>query len=60
MCYKVKYETEAKNRWKEIEVKKMNKSQLAYFAHDITINRSTESNFIEVNVSLAPLFARIS
>lgn len=59
MCYKVKYETDAKNRWKEVEVKKMNKSQLAYFAHDITANRSAESNFIEVNVSLAPLFAQI-
>jgi len=59
LCYKVEYETDAKDRWKGMEVKLMNRGQLAYFVHDISLKRSMEEGFIEVNLDLAPLFTKI-
>lgn len=58
LCYKVTYETDAKDRWKNMEVKEMNKGQLGYFAHDITLKKSMIDEFMEVNLVLAPLFAK--
>jgi len=59
LCNKVEYETDAKNRWKEMEVKLMNRGQLAYYAHKIDLKESEEKGFMEVNLVLAPLFAKI-
>lgn len=59
MCYKVDYETDARNRWKGKEVKFMDKLQLGYFAHDISIKESGIEGFIQVNLEMPMLFAKI-
>ena len=58
-CYKVEYETDARRRWKDMEVRSMNKSQLEYFAHDINIKDSEIEGFIEANLEIPFLFAKI-
>ena len=58
-CYKVEYETDAVKREIDLSVKNMNRGQLAYYAHDITIQESLIVDFIEVNLTLAPLFIKI-
>ncbi|MDL2250822.1 hypothetical protein LJC51_09230 [Lachnospiraceae bacterium OttesenSCG-928-J05] len=59
MCYKVDYETDARNRWKGMEVKSMNKLQLGYFAHDISVCESEIEGFIDVKLEMPMLYAKI-
>ena len=59
MCYKVEYETDARDRWQGLEVKSMNKLQLGYFAHDISIKESKVEGFVEVNLEIPFIFAKI-
>lgn len=58
-CYKAEYETDAKNRWNNMDVKSMSKGKLGYFAHDISIKESSEDGFIEVSLVLPMLFGKI-
>jgi hypothetical protein len=59
MCYKVSYETDANNRWNHGCVCSMEKRQLGYYAHDITIEKSDIEEFIEVKLVLPMFFANI-
>jgi len=59
MCQKVEYETDARDRWKGLDVKSMNKLQLGYFAHDISLKESEIEGFIEVNLEIPFMFAKI-
>jgi len=58
-CYKVEYETDAKDRWRDMEVKSMNREQLGYFAHEISIKESSDNEFIKISLILPMLFAKI-
>jgi hypothetical protein len=59
MCQRGEYETDAKDRWKGMDVKSMSKLQLGYFAHDISLKESNLEGFIEVNLEIPMIFAKI-
>lgn len=59
-CYSVSYENDAKNRWNNLDVKNMSRGQLGYFAHDISVKESSIENFIEIDLKLPSLFAKVT
>jgi hypothetical protein len=59
LCYKVDYETDARDRWHGLSVKYLNKLQLGYFAHEISLKESVIAGFIEAKVIIPFIFAKI-
>ncbi|MGX7418091.1 hypothetical protein ACWOFR_04720 [Carnobacterium gallinarum] len=59
-CYSVSYENDARNRWNNLDVRNMSREQLGYFAHDISVKESSIENFIEIDLQLPSLFAKVT